>query len=314
MALNKQLRVTFTLSNSNAVFPGTNAPGANVLQLTGLRMSAIIVGGGYPAWPNATIKIYGMAQQDMNALAVQVVDYGKTGYLPNSVLVEANDGSGWVAVFAGNIITAAPDYSSMPDVPLVVTTMWGVYDSVAPATVTSFPASADVADVLSTIIGKMGQTFVNNGVTGVTGGAVYYSSSLTEQLRTVCAAYGLDPVPDASNTIVTVSPHGQADTSAPFILTPQNGLVGYPVPQANGLLNVRSLFSPVYHLKSAITIQGSDAVIDNTGVPTSLNSSANGGWFVVSITNTLEALVPNGAWFSDMLLCPPSAVAEQLGS
>jgi len=297
------MRVTFTLNGSNAVFPGTTA---NQLQLTGLRMSATIVGGGYPAWPSATIKIYGMALKDMNALAVQVVEFGKTGYLPNSVLVEANGGDGWAAAYAGNILTAATDYSAQPDVPLVVTSMWGVYDSVAPATITNFPSSAAVADVLSVIIGKMGQAFINNGVTGSTGGAVYYSGSLTDQLRAVCAAYNLDPTPNGTNTGITVSPKGQPDSDAPIILTPQTGLVANPVPQANGRLTARALYNPAYHVKSSVTIQGSTSVIDNNGVPTSLNSTANGEWFVSSVTNTIEALTPNGAWFSDLLLSPPS--------
>ena len=56
----KNLRVTFTLTNSNAVFPGTSA---NQLQVTGLRMSAVIKGAGLPAFPEASIRIYGLAQQ-----------------------------------------------------------------------------------------------------------------------------------------------------------------------------------------------------------------------------------------------------------
>jgi hypothetical protein len=313
--LNKQLRVTFTLGNSNAVFPGAPAgANANVLQLTGLRMSCVAVGGGYPAWPSATLKIYGMAQADMNALAVQQVDYAKVGYLPNTVLVESNAGKGWSAVYAGAIVTAAPDYSTQPDVPLVVTSMWGVYDSVNAATVTSFPSATDLATVLEVIIAKMGQTFINAGVTGQTSSKVYYTSSLTEQLRDVCAHYNLDPSPSADNTSITVTPKGDADSSAPYVLSPQYGLVSNPTPQANGLLSVRALYSPTFHVKSPITIDGSDTVIDNNGVPTTLNSSANGDWFVCSITNTLEALTPNGAWFSDMLLSPPSLAQSVLGS
>ena len=313
--LNKQLRVTFTLAGNNAVFPGApQGAGDNVLQLTNLRMSCTVVGGGYPAWPSATIKVYGMAPADMNALAVQVVDYGKTGYLPNTVLVEANGGQGWSAVFAGNIVTAAPDYTSVPEVPLVVTSMWGVYDAVSPASVTSFPTSTALSTVLSVIIGKMGQKFINGGVAGVTSGASYFPQSLTEQLRAVCKHYNLDPTPSADNTSVTVSPQGDAVSSAPSVLSPQAGLVSYPIPQANGLLSVRAVYKPLYALKTPITIEGCDVQIDNNGSPTTLNASANGDWFVCSITNTLEALTQNGAWFSDMLLSPPSLATSVLGS
>lgn len=306
----KQLRVTFTLNNSNAVFVGSSgAAQGNTLQLTGLRMSATIEGSGSPAWLNATLLVYGMNQADMNALAVQTIANGKTGYLPNTVLIEANSGSGWSAVFSGNILTAAPDYGTMPDVPLIVVAVTAAFDSVNPATPTSFPASAAVADIISVIVSKMNRAFVNNGVTAVTSGATYYPQSLTEQLRAVCKAFDVDPVFSGDDTLVTISPIGQSDAAVPFVLSPSTGLVGYPTPQANGLVLVRALFNPVFHKKSPITIQGSDAVISQ-GVPVTYNSIANGDWIVCSITNTLESSKPDGAWFSDMVMYPAADITN----
>jgi hypothetical protein len=308
----KQLRVTFTLTQSNASFVGVSGEAqGNTLQLSGLRMSAIIKGAGYPAWTEASIRIYGMAQADMNALAVQTVSRGKTGFLPNTVLIEANSGSGgWTAAYAGNILTAAPDYSAAPDVPLEIVSRAGLYDSVNPATPTSFPQSVSVYNVLSTITAKMNLASVNNGVTSVTSGAVYRPESLTDQLRAICQAYAIDPVYSADGHTITFSPQGSADLSEPLVLTPTTGLVGYPVPQANGFIAVRSLYNPALHVKSALTIADSDAVIDSSaGFPTTLNSLANGSWVVTAITNILEAQKPDGAWFSDLVLYPPFAVA-----
>jgi hypothetical protein len=290
------------------VFAGTNS---NVLQLAELRMSACIVGAGFPAWVSATLRIFGMAQADMNALAVQTVSSGKTGWLPNTVLIEANstgDDNGWSAVYAGNLLTAAPDYSRAPDVPLVVTTMQGAYDLVNPATPTSFPPGAAVADIISTIVAKTNRAFVNDGVTAVSPGAVYYPYASLDQIRSACAAFDIDPVFSADDRVVTITPKGQPDSDAPWILSPTSGLVGYPKPLANGFLEVRSLFNPVFHIKSKITIQGSDVVIDPT-VPSTLNSLANGDWVVTAITNSLDALVPDGQWFSDMILYLPSVTA-----
>ncbi len=300
--------MSFTLNNSNAVFAGTNS---NVLTLTGLRMSAVIKGAGFPAFPEAHLRVFGMAQADMNALAVQTVSSGKTGWLPNTVLIEANasdDDNGWTAVFAGNILTAAPDYSRAPDVPLVVTSMSKSYDLVNPATPTSFPASAAVADILSVIAAKMGIAFVNNGVNITTSGATYYPQASADQMRAVCQAFDLDPVFSNNDLVVTVSPKGQGDASETFILSPTSGLVGYPQAQANGFIAVRSLFNPAFHVKSKITIQGSDVVID-PNLPSTLNSIANGDWVVSQITNSLDALLPDGQWFSDMVLYPPNTAA-----
>ncbi|MGO9991824.1 MAG: hypothetical protein ACLPTF_04840 [Steroidobacteraceae bacterium] len=307
----KQLRATFTLTNSNAVFVGANgAVLGNVLQLSGLRMSAVIEGSGFPSFPNATLRIWGMAQADMNALAVQVVSGGKTGWLPNTVLIEANSGDGWAAVFAGNIRTAGPDYKGIPDVPFVCTSQTKSYDLANPATPTSFPGSASVFDIISVIAAKMGTTAVNHGVTTVTSGATYFPQASAEQLRQVCYHYDIDPVFSPDNRTVTVTPKGQADFSTPFVLSPSSGLIGYPEVQGNGFISVRSLFNPAFQVKSPITIQGCDVVVDATltSVKT-LNSTANGDWLVTAIVNTLEASKPDGLWQSDMVLYPPNVTA-----
>lgn len=315
----KQLRVTFTLNNNNAQFPGnSNGQPSNVLQLgppangPALRMSATIAGAGYPAWPQAVIKVYGMNAADMNALCVQQALAGKTGYLPNSVLLEANSGSGWSAAYAGNIFTAAPDFSQIPDVPLVVTSMSGAWDSLSPATPSSFPGSTALDTVLSVIIAKTNRAYVNNGVTGTTSGAVYRPEAPLEQLRAVCQAYGLDPVISGDDTIITVSPRGRTDSSASFNLSPQSGMVGYPQPQGNGFLQARAQYNPAFHVKSPVTISGCIVEIFGGASAASvgnLNASANGSWLINSLTNTLECETPDGAWFSDMLLYPPSVTA-----
>jgi hypothetical protein len=304
----KQLRATFTLNGSNAVFAQT---GANVLTVAGLRMSAVIKGSGFPSFPEATLRVWGMAQQDMNALSVVKVDSGKTGFLPNTVLIEANSGQGWAAAFAGNIQTAGADYSSAPDVCLSVTSMTKSYDLANPATPSAFPVSTSVFDIISVIAAKMGITAINNGVSVSTGGPTYYPQASADQLRAVCTAYNLDPAFSSDGFTVIVSPKGQADASTPFVLTPSSGLVGYPQAQGNGFIAVRSIYNPVFHVKSPITIQGSDVVVD-PNLPATLNSLANGNWVVSAITNTLEALKPDGAWFSDMVMYPPNTTAPPL--
>src|SRR6267142_3652162 len=109
----KNLRVTFTLTGSNAVFPGTTA---NKLQISGLRMSAVIKLPGLPSFPEASLQIYGMAQQDMNALAIVRVQGGKPEYTFNTVQIEADSGNGFTFVFSGQIFQAGPDYSDLPNV------------------------------------------------------------------------------------------------------------------------------------------------------------------------------------------------------
>jgi hypothetical protein len=303
----KNLRVTFTLTNSNAVFPGSGATQANQLQIQGLRMSAVIKGAGLPAYPEASLRIYGLAQQDMNALAVVQVLVGKPQYTRNTVQIEADSGNGFVAVFTGQIIQAGPDYSSLPDVCLYVQAVSLGLDQLAPAAPIAYPGTANVADIVSGIASAMGCAFENDGVTGTLSHA-YYSGTLADQLRTVCQDAGIYyAIEPGTPNIVIISPAGiPRQNLTAFTLTPTSGLVGYPEVLGNGYINVRSVFNPTYRMNGPLTISGSDVVRDTT-VPTALNTKADGSWIIGPLTHTLECQKPGGAWFTDMRLGPPNA-------
>lgn len=313
----KSMRVTFTLTNSNAVFAGTNR---NVLTLTGLRMRAIIKGAGVPAFPEATLKIYGMAQADMNALAVVVVDGGKPGYFFNSVLIEANSSglpSGWSTAFAGQIVTAGPDYDAAPNACLDVSAITGAFDLFAPTQPVSYNGEATVDSIVNQIVkgltaidprvqGKVAVAYQNHGVTtSLT--KQYLAGTLSEQLRTVAKAANIDFTWDQNQNLIIISPKGSPLDVARFTLSPSSGLVGYPKVLGNGYLQVRSFYNPAFRTKAPLTIVDSDVVIDTSpGFSKDLNSLANGDWIIGPLTNTIDQLEPNSNWFTDMTCYPPS--------
>lgn len=310
----KQLRVTFTLNNNNAVFPGDSNKAANVLQLTGYRMRTIIQGAAMPAFPDATLYVWGMGQADMNALSIVPVQGGKPEYSFNSVLIEANAGNGWVAVFAGQIVNAGPDYDGAPDVPLVVQAITGGFDLLNNSQPTSYPGTADAATIVSNIAQKMGVAFQNDGVSKQLTGS-YYTGTLSEQLRKVAAAGNFDVAwegqsltgPDTPSGLLTIVPKGAARKIQTVVLTPKTGLRGYPRVLGNGYIEARAVFDPGYRTLGLVTIQGSDVVID-PNLPKTLNSLADGSWIIGPLTNSLSAELPNGPWFTDMLLYPPGQI------
>lgn len=307
----KDLRVTFTLTNSNAVFPGTKA---NQLQVSGLRMCAVVKGSGIPAFPELSLRIYGLAQQDMNALAIVPVQGGKPEYTFNTVQVEADSGNGFTFIFSGQIFQAGPDYSNLPDVCLFVHAQSAGFDQLTPANPTAYPGTANVADIVANLASKMSMAFENDGVTGTLTNA-YYSGTLASQLRKVCQDANIynSLEPGGGGTIATqnllvISPAGVARRNIDtWVLTPTSGLVGYPEVLGNGYLNVRSIFNPAYRQNGPLTIQGSDVVIDPQ-LPKTLNSLADGNWIIGPLTHTLESQKPGGAWFSDLKLYPPNSV------
>lgn len=299
----KQLRFTFVLSN-NSVFAGTNN---NKLVVTGLRAQVDIRGSGMPAFPEAQIRVYGMLPSDMNALIA--LAFQTEGVLRNSVTVEANDGRGWSTAYAGQILTAQPDYAGVPDVPLVITSRMLGYESINPATATSYTGATDVATIVSNIATKMGASFENNGVQAVLS-SPYFSGVLTDQLRDVCAHANIDCYQEAGNqsanltTTIVIAPRGAPRAALPvFALAPISGLVGYPQRDSRGYLNVQAYYNPAFR-------QGGQIDLSNAGAPDVPGGdffNANGRWLIGTLSHALSSLLPGGPWFSSILAYPPGS-------
>jgi hypothetical protein len=320
----KQLRVTFTLSNGQ-VFAASGANSApNQIILSGLRMSARIECKGMPAFPSCTLDIWGMRQSDMNALSALTLEV--TGNYRNSMLLEANSGVGWTAVYAGQIVSSFIDYSNRPDVPLRISSQMLFFDLVNPVPPTSYANdSVPVATAISNLAAKMGCAFENNGVSTTLSGNPYYPGTYADQMRQIAQHAGIDlyqepsiasgAVPGLSvaqssgtpTTVIAICPKGQPRNLVNnFVLTPQTGLVGYPAIDSRGLINVRALYNPSFRFGGPLAISGSDVVLEGTGKNIGLlNSRADGNWMISTMAHTLEALKFDGGWFSDMLLIPP---------
>jgi hypothetical protein len=282
----KQLRFTFTL-DTNAKFQGNN----NTLQIEGLRALADVEFPGPPSFPTANVRIYGMKPSDMTALTgltFQVLTYQR-----NSILIEANSGQGWTTVFAGQIVTAVPDFSQQPDVCLVIMAQTLGYDLLNPATPTSFPGPASFSQVLRTITLKMSQDFDDGGVVGSFSAPTYFSGTPADQLRIAARKAGLVYYTDKPGVIEIGEP-GVARNVPLWILTPTSGLVGYPSLDSVNLISVQAVFNPALRFGAPLRIQFSD------------QRGANGDWVIYDCKHRLSSLLPDGPWFTTMTAQPPS--------
>ena len=292
----KRLRVTFTLSNG-AVFEGSN--GGNVLVLDGLRTIAMIRGSGFPAWPEADLAIYGMKQNDMNALTS--LAFSLEQVTRNGVQIEANGGNGFSTAFNGQVVSAFTDYSGAPEVCLRVQCRALYLESLQSSPAVSYTGATDAATMLQNICAKIGYQFENNGVTAQLSNP-YCAGTVGDQIKQIVDAIGAQLF--IENNVLSIAPKGVARSVPSFTLTPQSGLVGYPVPEARGYINVRALYNPSYRFGGPITISGSDVVIDANNKSQQFNARADGNWYVGAISHILEAQKFGGAWFTDMLLQP----------
>jgi hypothetical protein len=281
----KQLRVTLILANP---FPGTQS---NTLVLTGMRIIAVIQAVARLA-TSADIRIFGMLPADMNALTTIFID----GALLNQlVIVEANDGSGWTQVFSGTFLEAQPDYRAAPDVFFHIQARAFYFEAIAPVPPLSYPTAVSAVTVIEQIAKQLNVTVQNNGVTAQLGAGAYYPGTAYDQLQKVCNDAGVDYY--IMGKVLAICPHGFAQQNvAPIILSPQSGLIGYPVIERFGV-TIDCLFNPGIIGGGQIQVEGSD-------IP-----AANGKWFPFALTHVLESLVPGGSWFSNLQCGPHDLVA-----
>lgn len=274
----KQLKFTLILSpeNTNAVFPMT---GSNTLVISNCRAACQIQ--TVPLVPTrACVKIYGMRQQDMNALTVIFFNSAQK-IVFNSLIIEQNSGQGWTQVFSGMITDAQPRYRSQPNVFFDIQALTGYQHQIAPVPPISFRGTVPVDTIAKQLASAMDYSYINAGVTAnVTNG--YFPGTNMDQLNRLCQMSRTQYV-IAGDTLY-IYPNGQFVPSIPMLqLSPQSGLDGYPELEKFGLV-ITSLFNPTLAAGGRVQVVGSD-------VP-----NANGIWSPFMVDHALEANLPGGQW------------------
>lgn len=276
----KKLRATIVLADdSSTVFTAT---GDNTLVIDQLRMSASVVHNARQA-TQMSLNIWGMLEADMNALTAAWLD--PESIRDNLITLEADSGDGYRLVFTGTILEAQPDFRRVPDVPFTILAMIGYYQSINITPPLSFQGAVDI-DVLGRYFAdQLGVSYVNVGAKAVLNDP-YFPSTVFDQLRSACAAAKVDFY--FQGRTLVFAPLLQAQTDQPaVVLTPQTGLVGYPMYTRQGLV-VTAIYDAAFQCASMIEIQDSQV------------KGANGRWFPFSMELSLNAYVPNGVWLAVM--------------
>ena len=283
--LDRQIQVVIALGTGN--FGDT---GKNTVTLDGLRVHANITKVGAPGYDAAEIRVYGLPLSMMNTLSKLGAPIGYPRV--NTITLNAGDTTtGMSQVFQGIIYTSYGDFSAMPEVCLVVTSMYNLTNGAKPAAPLSFPKPVQAATVVAQIAAQMGLGFINNGVSvtfsGAGGGGPYLPGSSLQQLQTVASAGNFNYTTSGGNAqqSVEIWPKGTARGAMGPLVSPDSGLVVYPEYSDAGATIV-SLYRPGFGTGQAFTLQ------------TSIDSAA-GTWFVVRLNYELECNNPTGSnpWF-----------------
>lgn len=276
----KRLRFTFALHD--AVFPGTTS---STLVLEGLRATVNLVTAG-KIYGQCSVQIFGMRQEDMNLFPFVGPRNNARAISLASLLVESNDGDGWLAAFTGQIVTAGPDYSAMPDVALLAEARSVYFGAINPAVPSSYPGTVDVATIASNIAAGLQMRFENNGVTAQLTDP-YLPNTLGAQLTLLADQTNVDIYVDPVDDVVVLCNRLQPRQGRAVLLSPASGMIGYPTMDVTGP-TMQTYYNPAIRIGGKVQIDSAFSV-------------ANGEWTVFTISSSLSSEMPNGPWQSSVV-------------
>ena len=277
--IQRQLSISFGLNSGT--FAATGSAGAT---FSGLRISAkVVVTGSMSSGGQLQAAVFGLTLAEMNELTT--LGMGIQQYFDNSVTLQATDDRGTSTVFTGNVTACWPDMSASPEVCLQVMANIGNAAAGMPIPPTSYAGSTDVATILQGLAKQGGFEFENSGV-NVKLKNPYYSGTLRQQIKECIHDAGCYGTIDAHNTLTIVPRNGTRSTGSVSI-SPQTGMVGYPVPTFQGVI-VQAIYQPDARPNGKLTVSGSQL------------TPANGVFQINSVTHDLESQMPRGKWFTTL--------------
>lgn len=278
----KILRTSLTLVG------GSFGAGGNTAVLEGFRASLEIEKGGHPSKNCAKIKIFGMKEDDMDALTTTA--FHPLSVRRNLVKVEAGDASGLAIAFQGEITGAWGVYHDARPY-FRVEAASGYYPAVAPAKPASFNGSTPVADVMGQLAAQMGYAFENNGVDAVLA-SPYLQGSLMQQAGLLADASAIEFGVDDST--LWIAPRNKPRAGDVPFLSPETGLIGYPVFDKEGV-SLRAFWDPAFKIGGLIKVQSSI-------------KAACGVWRIHGMNVHLESINPGGKWEAHLKAAPTGVI------
>lgn len=289
--------------------PSPNFTGkqSNQITLSGFRSSVHILQAGGRSRSTAQIDIHGLSLSTMNDLSTLGM---RLQFVPrNTIIVLAGNAiDGMATVFQGNIISAWADFSGAPNVPFHIEAFTGGAAAVINVPPSSYQGSTDVATIFSSLATLAGLAFENNNVQQKIN-CPYLDGSALEQIEKLVdmTQVGHDIAAGTTNnagTLIIWPKNGSKGGQIPLV-SAETGLVGYPSFDAMGII-LKTLYNPAIGYGGQIKVQSivlpanSVAASRGTSSGTSL-LPANGIWTVYGLEHTLESLMPNGQWFSQIM-------------
>lgn len=211
----RTLKFEFTLKDG-----AFDESGNNILTIDNIKAEIEI--GAYGGITGTTLeaRVYGLSIENMALLSYKGIQLN--GAKQNMMKVWADDRP----VFFGSITNCFADLNQMPDAPLIISAFSTGFDQSITAAPFSKEGVASVNEIITTIAASIGYTVVNNGVLAKLENP-YFEGNPISQIQQCAHAAGIE-IDFRLGAIYIWPQGGSIDDTIPLI-SPQHGLIGYPV-------------------------------------------------------------------------------------
>lgn len=267
--------------------------GGNTKVIDGLRMQAHVKKGGQPSKNELRLSIYGMLEEDMNALTS--LSFKPMRVRKNLVRLTAGDASGMAVAFEGEVTNAFAKYSSNNPV-FHVEAAAGYYPAVATSQAKSHRGGVSVSQLMRNLADEMGYAFEDNAVNSVLD-SPYLCGTAMQQAAMVAEAADIEWGVDDGTLFI--APRNKPRKGTAPLISPSTGLVGYPTFDKNGL-KFRCVYNPGLSLGGLCVV--SSAI-----------RAANGTWRLHMVEHELSSEDPGGKWESRIHATQPGVPPAEEG-
>lgn len=279
----QQRRLRITIKLVAGAFSKDGNPDTVVLEDFRTRVN-ISQPGGYE-FASLRASIYGVSKDTMDRLTF--INFTNLDIHRNTIQVEATDANGlFTTIYLGEITEAYAEYSGAPDVPFMIEAVSGLVGSLSVSPAVNYPGPQKVVTMLTQLANELNLSLENNGVDNILTDQ-YLTGSPMQKVQRIAANARIQYWYVPEQGVLAIAPMKKPRNSTPVLYSPETGLVGWPKLLYNGI-QFRALFVPQVFQGCRVKVESS--------VP-----ACNGDWYIASMSHSLDASVPGGAWFSDFV-------------
>ncbi len=211
----RSLKFEFTLKEG-----AFDESGNNILTIDNIKAEVEIGAYGGISGTSLEARVFGLSIDNMALLSYKGIQLN--GARQNMMKVWA-DGR---PVFFGSITNCFADLNQMPDAPLIISAFSTGFEQSITAAPFSKEGVASVSEIITTIAASIGYTVVNNGVLAKLENP-YFEGNPIAQIQQCAHAAGIE-IDFRLGAIYIWPQGGSIDDTIPLV-SPQHGLIGYPV-------------------------------------------------------------------------------------